>query len=88
MGSISQNTQCVFREKEAVGRASSQFLVAGLLTAARTYRKVAQATSSCRAQGSCNEPWADLRGAQSIWQRQQQGRCVPKGVRATTGGIQ
>ena len=39
-----------------MGRAGSQCLVAGLLTAARTCRKVAQATPSCRALGSGNEP--------------------------------
>ena len=36
--------------------AGSQCLVAGLLTAARTCRKVAQATPSCRDLGSGNEP--------------------------------
>ena len=39
-----------------MGRASSQCLVAGLLTAARTCRKVPLATPSCRALGSGNEP--------------------------------
>ena len=34
-----QGTECVSREKEAVARASSQCLVAGLVIAARTYRK-------------------------------------------------
>ena len=34
--------------------ASSQCLVAGLLTAARTYGKVAQGTPSCRDLGSGN----------------------------------
>ena len=42
---------CASREKEAMRRASSQCLVAGVLTAARTCRKVAQATPSCRALG-------------------------------------
>ena len=53
---LSPGAECVSRENEAMGRASSQFLVAGLLTAARTYRKVAQATPSYRALGSGNEP--------------------------------
>ena len=39
-----------------MGRASSQCLVAGLLIAARTCRKVMQATPSCRALGCSNEP--------------------------------
>ena len=39
-----------------MGRASSQGLVAGLLTATRTCRKVAQATLSCRALESHNDP--------------------------------
>jgi len=39
-----------------MGRAGSQCLVARLLTAARTYRKVAQVTPSCRAIGSGKEP--------------------------------
>ena len=42
-----------------MGRASSQCLVAWLLIAARTCRKVAQATTSCRALGRGNEPHAD-----------------------------
>ena len=46
---------CVFREKEAMGRASSQYLVVGLLIAARTCRKMAQATPSFRALGSGNK---------------------------------
>ena len=62
--------ECVSREKEAMGRASSQCLVAGLLTVAMTCRKVAQAIPSCRALGSGNDPLADLDSAQSIWQWQ------------------
>ena len=38
-----------------MGRASSQCLVNGLSVAARSSRKVAQATPSCRALGSGNE---------------------------------
>ena len=52
----------VSREKEAMG--SSQSLAGGSFTVARTFRKVAQATPSCRALGS---------GAWSIWQWQWQG---------------
>ena len=43
---LSQGGECVSREKEVMSRASSLFLVAGLLTAARACRKVAQATPS------------------------------------------
>ena len=46
----------VSREKEVMGRADSQCLVDGLLTEARTFMKVVQATPSCRALGSDNEP--------------------------------
>ena len=46
-----------------MGRASSQCLDAGLLTVARTCRMVAQATPSCRALGSGNEPQVYLHGA-------------------------
>ena len=53
----------VSREKEAMGWASSQCPVAGLLTVARTYRKVAQATPSCRALGCGIEVHPDLGGA-------------------------
>ena len=41
-GCYPQGAECVSREKEAMGRASSQFLVAELLTVARACRKVAQ----------------------------------------------
>ena len=50
-----------------------QFLVVGLSIAAKTCRKVAQATRSCRALESGNNHKADLQGDQSIWQEQQQG---------------
>ena len=53
----------VSRKKEAMGRASSQCLAGGLLTVARTCRKVVQATPSCRALGSVIQPQADLGGA-------------------------
>ena len=56
-----------------MGRASSQCLVAEILTVARTCRKVALAVPGSRAMGSDNESLADLQGAQSIWQLQQQG---------------
>ena len=56
VGCYPQDVQCVFREKEAMGRASSQCLIIGLSIAARTCRKVAQATPSCRALGSGKEP--------------------------------
>ena len=53
-----------------MGRASSHCLVAGLLIVARKCRKVMQATPSCRAVGSGNEPQADFDGAWCIWQWQ------------------
>ena len=55
-GFYPQGAECISREREAMGRASSQCLVTGHLTVARTRRKVAQATPSCRALGSVNEP--------------------------------
>ena len=71
-------------EMEAMGRASSQCLVAGPLTVARTCRKMVQAVPSCRALGSDSDQ-AGVGNAWSIWQWQQQGRCVPRRVRVTTG---
>ena len=66
--------------QEAMGRASSQCLVAGFLKVARMLltvdRKVSQATLSCRALGSGNEAQADLGSAQSIWQWQWQSQGV------------
>ena len=50
-----------------MGRASSQCLVVGLSTAARTYKKVVEATPSCRALGGGNELQANLQGDQRIW---------------------
>ena len=70
---LSPSAECVSREKEAMGRAGSQCLVAGVLIVARICRKVAQDTPSCRALGRGNEPQADLGSAQSIWQWQWQG---------------
>ena len=65
------------REMESTHRASSQCLVAGPLTVARTCRKVAQATPNCRALGSDTDQ-ACVCGAQSIWLWQQKGGCVPR----------
>ena len=39
-----------------MNRAGSQCLIAGLLIGARTCKKVAEATPSCRALGGSNEP--------------------------------
>ena len=55
-GCYPQGTECASREKEAMGRASSQHLFAGLLTAAGTCKKVAQGTPSFRAPGSGSNP--------------------------------
>ena len=43
---------CASREMEAMGRASSQCLIAGPLATVKDHRKVAQAAPSCRALGS------------------------------------
>ena len=51
---LSPGCSVCFGEKEAMGRASSQCLVTGLSTVARTCRKVEQATPSYRAMGSGN----------------------------------
>ena len=56
-----------------MGMASSQCVVAGVLTVARICRKVEEATPSCRALGSSNESQADLGGARSIWHWPWQG---------------
>ena len=69
------------REVEARGRACSSCLVSGPLTEERTHGKVVQPAPSCRALGSDS-----VGGSQSVWQWQQQGRCIPRGVRATMGG--
>ena len=74
------------REMEAMGRASSQCLVAGPLTVARTHRKVVQATPSCRALGSGSDLQAGVGGTWSFWQWHWQGVCIPRGVRRTIGG--
>ena len=68
-----------------MGMASSQCLFAGPLTVARTHGQVMQGAISCRALGSDSDS-AGVGIAQSIWQWQQQGRCVPRRVRATTNG--
>ena len=56
------------REMQAMVRASSQFLVAGPLTVARTCGEVVQAVPGCRALGSGSDPQAVVDGTQSIWQ--------------------
>ena len=73
-------------EVEVMGRASSQCLVGGPLTVARTHRKMVQVAPSCRTLGSGSDPQGSVGGTWSIWQWQQQGMCVPRGVRATMGG--
>ena len=77
---------CASRETEAMGRASSQYLVAGPLTVARILGKVAQVAPSCRTLGSDSDLQAGVGSTQSIWQWQQRDLCVPRGVKATTGG--
>ena len=50
-------------ELEAMGRACSQCLVAGLLTVARTHREVALVAPGFRALGSGSDPQAGVFGA-------------------------
>ena len=71
---------CASREMEAMGRARSQCLVAGPFTVAWTHGKVEQAAPICRALASDNDLQADVDGAQSIWQWQKQGVCIPRKV--------
>jgi len=77
---------CDSREMEAMGRASSQCLVAGPLTVARTCREVAQASPGFRALGHGNDFQAGVGNAQTTWQWQQPGVCIPREVRATMDG--
>ena len=70
-----------------MGRASSQCLVSVPLTVARYHGEVVQAVPCCRALGSGSEPWEGVGSTQSLWQWQQQGMCLPRGVRATVGGV-
>ena len=80
---------CVFFQGDGtMDRAHSQCLVAGPLTLSRTYREVVQAAPGCRVLGSGRDPLGGAGGAQSLWQWQQQGMCVPRGVRTTTGCAQ
>ena len=65
------------REMEAMDKASSQCLVAGPLTVARTGREVAQAAPVCRPLGSGNDPQAGVGGSWIIWQWQQQDCAFP-----------
>ena len=51
-----------FQEMEAMGRASSQCLVAGPLTMGRACGEVVQVAPSCRALVSGSDPQADLGG--------------------------
>ena len=44
--------------------------------------------TSCLALGSGSDPQAHVGSTQSLWQWQKQSMCVPRGVRATTGGVQ
>ena len=75
----------VSKEREAVGRACSHCLVAGPLTVVRTCGEMAQAAPGCRALGSGSDPQAGVGSAQSLWQWQQQGSCIPRGVRKAGG---
>ena len=76
---------CASREMEAIVRACNQCQVTGPLTLVRTSVKVVQAASSCGALGSGSDPQAGIGGTQSLWLWQQQGMCIPRGVRTTVG---
>ena len=69
-----------------MGGSSSQWLITGTLTVARIYMKMAQAAPSSRALGSISDLQAGVGSAWIVWQWQQQGLCIPRGVRATVGG--
>ena len=77
---------CVFMEMEAMGRARSPCLVVGPLTVARTHGRVAQASPSCRALGRGSDKAGEV-GTWSIWQWQQQVKCIPRAVRAADGAL-
>ena len=70
---------------EAMSRASSQVLVAGPLTVARTHRKVVQAAPGCRALESESGLQAGVSSAQNVCQWQQQGVCS-HGSESNNGG--
>ena len=87
-GCYPQGAECVSREKE--GQWAALVVSAWLLDSwqvARICRKVVQTTPSFRALRRGNEPQADFDDAQSIWQWQWQAVWIPRGVRATTGGV-
>ena len=53
---------------------------------AGTHNGVAHATPGSMVLGSSSDPQEGVDGPQSLWQRQQQGLCILRGVKAT-GGI-
>ena len=63
-----------------MAQARSQCMVTGPFTVAKTCREVAQAAPGCKAMSSGSDPQAGLCSTQSLWQWQQQGRCIPRGV--------
>ena len=70
---------------EAIGRVSSQCLVARPMTVMRTCREVMQAAPDYRALGSGRDPQGCVASVQSLWLLQQQVMCVPMGVMAMSG---
>ena len=73
------------RKMEAMGRTSTQCMVARPFTVARTHREVAQAVPGCKALDIGSDPQGGVDGGQSLWQQQQLGVCVPRGVTAVGG---
>ena len=53
----------------------------------RTHGKVVQAAPPWKVQGSCSDPQGGLGSAQSLWQCQQHGLCVLRGLRAMGGTL-
>ena len=77
-----------FVEREAMGRVSNQYLVAGPLTAARICRRWHRLPLVAG-------PWEMVMSLRQIYevprtfeQWQQQGASVPRALRATTGSVQ
>ena len=70
------------RKMKAMHKASNQCLVARPMTVARNCGEVAQFTPGYRVLASSSDPQGGIGGAQSLWQWQQQGICIARGLRA------
>ena len=65
---IPQDAQCVLREQEAMGRASSQCLVVGLAISSKDLQEGGTGYSYLHGPGSGYKLKAELQGYQSTWQ--------------------